>query len=75
MTITLLTSPSTLTVAEAILEQLRLWNVKRIYGVVGDAVFGLMNALAMQDCALNHKFLDRCFRQVEFISSKELVFA
>ncbi|NOU88227.1 thiamine pyrophosphate-binding protein [Paenibacillus sp. LMG 31460] len=43
------TSPSTLTVAEAILEQLRLWNVKRIYGVVGDAVFGLMNALAMQD--------------------------
>ena len=32
------TSPSTLTVAEAILEQLRLWKVKRIYGVVVDAV-------------------------------------
>lgn len=42
-------SHSSHTVAEAILEQLQLWNVKRIYGVVGDAVFGLMNALAMQD--------------------------
>ncbi|KQX56584.1 thiamine pyrophosphate-binding protein [Paenibacillus sp. Root444D2] len=42
-------SRSFLTVAEAILEQLQLWNVKRIYGVVGDSVFGLMSALAMQD--------------------------
>jgi Thiamine pyrophosphate-requiring enzymes [acetolactate synthase, pyruvate dehydrogenase (cytochrome), glyoxylate carboligase, phosphonopyruvate decarboxylase] len=36
------------TVAEAILMQLKLWGVKRIYGVVGDAIFGLMDALAKQ---------------------------
>lgn len=36
------------TVAEVILGQLQLWGVKRIYGVVGDAIFGLMDALARQ---------------------------
>lgn len=36
------------TVAEAMLEQLGLWKVKRIYGVVGDAIFGLMDAVAKQ---------------------------
>lgn len=36
------------TVAEAILEQLRLWGVKRIYGVIGDSIFGLMDAMAKQ---------------------------
>jgi len=40
-------SPSP-TVAEVILQQLRLWGVKRIYGVVGDAIFGLMDAIAKQ---------------------------
>ncbi|MBW5446434.1 thiamine pyrophosphate-binding protein [Cohnella sp. CFH 77786] len=37
------------TVSEAILEQLRLWGVKRIYGVVGDAIFGWMDAIAKQN--------------------------
>ncbi|MCY9664182.1 thiamine pyrophosphate-binding protein [Paenibacillus alginolyticus] len=37
------------TVAQTILEQLRLWGVERIYGVVGDAVFGLMDAIANQE--------------------------
>lgn len=36
-------------VAQAILKQLQLWGVKRIYGVVGDAVFGLMDAIAKQE--------------------------
>lgn len=36
------------TVAQRILEQLQLWGVKRIYGVVGDAIFGLMDAIAKQ---------------------------
>lgn len=36
------------TVAEAILEQLNLYGVKRIYGVIGDAIFGLMDAIAKQ---------------------------
>jgi pyruvate dehydrogenase (quinone)/pyruvate oxidase len=36
------------TVAEVILEQLRLWGVKRIYGVVGDSIFGLLDAIARQ---------------------------
>lgn len=35
-------------VADAILDQLRLWGVKRIYGFVGDSVFGLMDAIAKQ---------------------------
>lgn len=30
------------------MEQLRLWGVKRIYGVIGDAIFGLMDAMAKQ---------------------------
>ncbi|MFE5320823.1 thiamine pyrophosphate-binding protein [Paenibacillus sp. NPDC056579] len=38
-----------ITVADAILEQLRLWGVQRIYGVVGDAIFGLMDAIAKQE--------------------------
>ncbi|GAB6932279.1 pyruvate oxidase [Calditerricola satsumensis] len=38
------------TVAEAILDQLAEWGVRRIYGVVGDAILGLMDALARQDC-------------------------
>lgn len=35
--------------ALAIVEQLALWGVKRIYGVAGDAVFGFLDALAKQD--------------------------
>ncbi|WP_274651263.1 thiamine pyrophosphate-binding protein [Paenibacillus humicola] len=41
--------PPSLTVAETILRQLRLWGVRRIYGVAGDAIFGLLDALAKQD--------------------------
>jgi pyruvate dehydrogenase (quinone)/pyruvate oxidase len=33
------------TVAELILSQLKLWGIKRIYGVIGDALFGLMDAI------------------------------
>ena len=33
------------TVAEVILSQLKLWGTKRIYGVIGDAIFGLLDAL------------------------------
>ncbi len=36
-------------VSEAILEQLQLCGVKRIYGVIGDAIFGLMDAIAKQN--------------------------
>jgi len=39
----------TLSVANGILEQLQLWGVKRIYGIVGDSIFGLMDAIAKQD--------------------------
>ncbi|TMV46328.1 thiamine pyrophosphate-binding protein [Paenibacillus mesophilus] len=41
--------PARRTVAQAILELLGLWGVRRIYGVVGDAVFGLIDALAKQN--------------------------
>lgn len=41
--------PISRTVAEAILEQLDLCGVKRIYGVIGDAIFGLMDAIAKQN--------------------------
>lgn len=37
------------TVAELMLDQLSLFGVKRIYGVVGDASFGLIDAMAKQD--------------------------
>ncbi|HWK22516.1 MAG TPA: thiamine pyrophosphate-binding protein [Ureibacillus sp.] len=37
------------TVAELMLDQLSMFGVKRIYGVVGDATFGLIDALAKQD--------------------------
>ncbi|WP_144510829.1 thiamine pyrophosphate-binding protein [Bacillus sp. FJAT-22090] len=37
------------TVAETILDQLSLLGVKRIYGVVGDAIIGLIDALAKQE--------------------------
>ncbi|WJY27521.1 thiamine pyrophosphate-binding protein [Sporosarcina trichiuri] len=37
------------TVAQVMLEQLSLYGVERIYGVVGDASFGLIDALAKQD--------------------------
>lgn len=37
------------TVAELMLDQLSLFGVKRIYGVVGDATIGLIDALAKQD--------------------------
>lgn len=37
------------TVAELMLDQLTLFGVKRIYGVVGDATIGLIDALAKQD--------------------------
>ncbi|MDF2721575.1 MAG: thiamine pyrophosphate-binding protein [Paenibacillus sp.] len=36
-------------VAQVIIEQLRLWGVQRIYGVAGDAVFGLLDAIAKQN--------------------------
>lgn len=36
------------TVAEVVLAQLKLWGVRRIYGVIGDAIFGLMDALARE---------------------------
>lgn len=39
---------TTLSVSEAILQQLRLSGVERIYGVVGDAIFGLTDAIARQ---------------------------
>ncbi|MCH5586053.1 thiamine pyrophosphate-binding protein [Shimazuella sp. AN120528] len=35
-------------VADIMLEQLTLWGVKRIYGVVGDAIFGLLDAISKQ---------------------------
>ncbi|KGR76368.1 thiamine pyrophosphate-binding protein [Ureibacillus sinduriensis] len=37
------------TVGELMLDQLSLFGVKRIYGVVGDATLGLIDALAKQD--------------------------
>jgi pyruvate dehydrogenase (quinone)/pyruvate oxidase len=37
------------TVAELMLDQLSLFGVQRIYGVVGDATFGIIDALAKQD--------------------------
>lgn len=37
------------TVAELMLDQLCMFGVKRIYGVVGDATIGLIDALAKQD--------------------------
>jgi len=36
-------------VADMIIEQLHLWGVKRIYGVIGDAIFGLMEGLSRQN--------------------------
>ncbi|MEF2968431.1 thiamine pyrophosphate-binding protein [Paenibacillus sp. M1] len=36
-------------VADVIIKQLQLWGVKRIYGVIGDAIFGLMDGLARQN--------------------------
>lgn len=33
------------TVAVVLLSQLKLWGIKRVYGVTGDAIFGLMDAL------------------------------
>ncbi|SDD49266.1 pyruvate oxidase [Paenibacillus sp. UNCCL117] len=36
------------TVADVMIEQLRLWGVKRIYGVIGDAIFGFMEGLSRQ---------------------------
>ncbi|MFS0863099.1 thiamine pyrophosphate-binding protein [Fredinandcohnia sp. 179-A 10B2 NHS] len=40
---------SSKTVASILLEQLNLWGVKRIYGVVGDAIIDLMDELAKQE--------------------------
>lgn len=37
------------TVASLMLKQLEMWGVKRIYGVVGDAIIGLMDELAKQN--------------------------
>jgi pyruvate dehydrogenase (quinone)/pyruvate oxidase len=45
------------TVAETILDQLSMWGVKRIYGVIGDAIFGLLDAIAKQ-------------KEIQFISVK-----
>lgn len=39
----------TKTVAEVILEQLSYYGVKRIYGVTGDTIIGLLDAIAKQD--------------------------
>ncbi|KKB33166.1 thiamine pyrophosphate-binding protein [Bacillus thermotolerans] len=36
-------------VAELILDQLKLFGVKRIYGVVGDTIIGLIDAIAEQN--------------------------
>ncbi|MGG0813963.1 thiamine pyrophosphate-binding protein [Paenibacillus alvei] len=36
-------------VADVIIKQLQLWDVKRIYGVIGDAIFGLMEGLSRQN--------------------------
>ena len=36
-------------VADVIIKQLQLWGVKRIYGVIGDAIFGLMDGLSRQN--------------------------
>lgn len=36
-------------VAAAVIEQLSAWGVKRIYGLVGDNIFHLLDALARQD--------------------------
>lgn len=36
-------------VADVIIELLKLWGVKRIYGVIGDAIFGLMEGLSRQN--------------------------
>ncbi|MBP1964102.1 hypothetical protein [Paenibacillus aceris] len=38
-------NPQPYTVAELMLEQLRILGVERIYGFVGDAIFGLMDAI------------------------------
>jgi pyruvate oxidase len=47
------------TVAKLILDQLEMWGVKRIYGVVGDAILGLMDELsnqtAIQFIAVKHE--------------------
>ncbi len=37
------------TVAEIILDQLSLYGVKRVYGVTGDTIIGLLDAMAKQD--------------------------
>ncbi|CAG7650647.1 thiamine pyrophosphate-binding protein [Paenibacillus allorhizosphaerae] len=37
------------TVAQFVLEQLRLWNVERIYGVIGDANLSLLDELGKQN--------------------------
>jgi pyruvate oxidase len=37
------------TTAQFILEQLKAWEVKRIYGVIGDATLGLLDELGKQD--------------------------
>lgn len=42
-------NPQPYTVAELMLEQLRILGVERIYGIVGDAIFGLMDAIAKQE--------------------------
>lgn len=39
---------TSMTVAQVLLEQLHMWGVKRIYGVVGDAIIELMDELAKQ---------------------------
>lgn len=36
-------------VADTIIEQLRLWGVKYIYGIIGDSIFGLIDAIAQQN--------------------------
>lgn len=47
------------TVAELILAQLKLWGARRIYGVIGDAIFGLMDVIAkdkeIQFIAVKHE--------------------
>lgn len=39
----------TRTVATALLEQLYVWGVRRVYGVIGDSIFDVLDAFAKQD--------------------------
>lgn len=42
-------NPQSRTVADIIIEQLRIWGVTCIYGIIGDSILGLMDAIAKQN--------------------------